>query len=115
MSGIYKIEIEDWHPAKVNSWDGRHWRVKHRIKKSDREMIFWYSRHIPPATSKRTVTLEIVLGKGERGGDPDSYWKSLLDALKASLAIKDDSKEWVELMPVTYSRGQKKTIITLEE
>jgi len=74
------------------------------------------SEKVPKAQGKRRVSLEIVLGPRQRGGDPDSYWKLLLDNLKHLGLIRDDNKEWVELGPVTFSRGpQRATAITLED
>lgn len=115
----YTVTIPNWHPTRVNQWDGKHWGVRSRAKASDRGRVFFYLLNNlvqPHCRQPRRVTLTIVLGPRQRGGDPDAYWKSLLDALVYAGYLKDDSKEWVELMPVQYERGpEKATIITLED
>lgn len=112
------LEIDGWHPARKNEWEGRHWSVKNRIKAADKAVVFAanFNAGIPKATTKRRVRLTITLGPRQRGGDVDAYWKSLLDALKCAGLIIDDSKEWVETPPVEYVRGPKKaTRIELED
>ena len=114
----HEITIDGWHPARLNQWDGRHWAVRSKAKAVDRDVIALACRTtgVPVATGKRRVSLGIILGPRQRGGDPDAYWKSLLDALKHAGSILDDRKECLELGPVTYSRGPRKaTVITLED
>lgn len=113
----HKLTIPDWHPSRLNQWDGRHWSKRAKLKRMDRDFIAYYARqqNIPSANGKRRVSLSLTLGKGQRGGDPDSYWKSLLDGLVHAGLLIDDSKEKVELGPVAYSRGNRATEITLED
>ena len=56
-----------------------------RLKKADREVVGLHARlsGIPPATGRRRVSLVLTLAPRQRGGDPDAYWKSTLDALTA--------------------------------
>jgi hypothetical protein len=108
------IHIPNFHPTRLNKLLG-HWRVAARLKKNDRSIIQTYCRGLPAATTKRRVTLTIVLGKRQRGGDPDSYFKSALDGLVHAKQLVDDSKEWCELAPVKYLRGDMATIIELED
>lgn len=101
----YEIEIERWHPTRLNELLGLPWsraRRKHR----DADMVAGYclQRHVTRATGKRRVSLTIGLGPRERGGDPDCYWKSLLDALVKCGALVDDSAKWVDLGAVEYVR-----------
>ncbi len=72
---------------------------------------------IPPATGKRRVSLHVTLGKGMREFDADAPWKSLNDALKHAKLIIDDSCEYIEQGPVTFSRNPKAwgTVIRLED
>jgi hypothetical protein len=71
---------------------------------------------VPRAEGKRRVSLEIHLGPRQRGGDPDAYWKSTLDALVSCGALVDDRKEMVDLGEVTYLRAKTRaTVIILEE
>lgn len=114
----YTVEITGWHPAKVNQWDGRHWAVRSKLKKADRDTVFWAVRAfgVPAASGKRRVGLTIVLGPRQRAGDPDCYWKSLLDGLVAAGVLVDDNRQGVELEPVRFCRGKcKATIITIED
>lgn len=112
---IQTMEIPNWHPARLNQLLGN-WRKAGRLKRADREILTLYSRYKKTATGKRRVSLAIVLGPRQRGGDPDCWWKSTLDGLKHAGMILDDSKERVELGSVTYERGsQKATRITLED
>ena len=112
------LVIPKWHPARINQWEGRHWTVKARLKKSDQEIVWTYSRlaGLPTAEGKRRVRLTIVLGPRQRGGDPDAYWKSLLDALVCAGQLVDDSRQWVTTCPVKYERSaERATRIELED
>ena len=73
--------------------------------------------NVPRAETKRRVTLHIVLDKGERGCDPDAYFKVTGDALKNCGALIGDSRKWVEWVTPRYSRepGKKRTEILLED
>jgi hypothetical protein len=118
--GLWVIRINGWHPARKNQLKaGRHWSVGAKLKAADRAMVAAHCRlaGVPEATGKRRVTLLVELAKGQRGGDVDAYWLSLLDALKKCGAIKNDSREWVEIAPVEYRRapGAKGCVITLED
>jgi Holliday junction resolvase RusA-like endonuclease len=62
------------------------------------------------------VSLRITLARGQRGPDPDAWWKSALDALVHAGLLTDDNRQGVELGPVEYDRGpHRKTVITLED
>lgn len=115
---VFKVEIPNWHPARLNELMRGHWSNGARRKRADRATIANYCRlaNVPPAESKRRVRLTIVLGKGQRGGDPDAYWKTTLDALTKCKALKDDNRQWCELVPVEFDRAEAKaTVIQLEE
>ncbi|HYH64303.1 MAG TPA: hypothetical protein VD866_06355 [Urbifossiella sp.] len=114
------VDIPRWHPARVNQLLGGHWARGHKLKSRDRFMVLAYARDakVPPATGRRRVRLKIVLLPGQRGGDPDCYFKSLLDALTGCGALADDNRQHVELAPVEYERGTRDdwgTVITLED
>jgi hypothetical protein len=114
----FRLHIPSWHPARLNELLGCSWQRRHRLKKADRELVALYGKlaRIPPATGRRRVCLHLVLGPGQRAGDPDAYWKSLLDALVACGLLVDDSRQWVELGEVTFSRGKARAaVITLED
>jgi hypothetical protein len=59
----------------------------------------------------------IILRKGQRAGDPDSYQKSLLDALVQAEMLWDDNRQHVDLAPLTFSRDPAAwgTVITLQD
>lgn len=115
---MHNIIIPSFHPARLNQWDGRHWSRRARLKRGDRELIAYYARvaAIPRAAGKRRVSLRLTLAPGQRGGDPDAYFKSVLDALVHAGLLVDDSKEWCEIAPVIFERGKvRQTMIVLED
>ncbi len=110
--------IDRWHPARLNQWDGRHWSVRSAAKKLDREMIGFFARvqGIPPATGKRRVSLRLTLAPRQRAPDPDSFFKSVLDALVHAGMLLDDNRQGVELGEVSFMRGAaRRTEIMLED
>jgi len=115
---VYTLEIPRWHPTRLNQMKD-HWSNGHRLKKADCEMVAHYARPFPKPGQgdKRRVYLHIILNKGQRAGDPDSYQKSLLDALVHAEMLWDDNRQHVELAPVTFSRDPKAwgSEITLED
>ena len=115
---VFRLTVPGWHPARLNQWDGCHWSRRSRLKKADRELIACYARlaEIALATGKRRVSLHLTLGPGQRAGDPDSYWKSLLDALTHAGLLVDDNRQNVELGPVHFVRGETcETLVILED
>jgi hypothetical protein len=112
----YSVTIPNWHPIKLNELLRGGWRIAHRLKNVDREIVAYAFWSMPKAKGKRRVTMTILLAKGQRAGDPDCYWKSGLDSLVACGALKDDRRQCVELMPVKFERATRAaTIITLED
>lgn len=115
---IHTLTIADWHPRRLNELLGCHWAKAGRLKKADRQLIAVMANNAntPKATGKRRVRLHLVLAPRQRAGDPDCYWKSLLDALTACGLLVDDNRQGVELIAPTFSRGPRKaTVITLED
>jgi hypothetical protein len=114
----YTLEIPRWRPALLNELM-HSVKGKIRLKKQDRKMICAYAwqAKIPPATGKRRVSLHVTLGKGMREFDYDAPWKSLNDAMKHAKLIIDDSCEYIEQGPVTFSRDWVNwgTVIRLED
>jgi hypothetical protein len=113
----YTLTIPSWHPARLNQLLGSV-RARIRLKKSDRELVTWYSKAagIPLANGPRRVSLRITLGPRQRAGDPDAYWKSTLDALVCAGLLLDDSRKWVQLGDVLFERGpERMTAIVLED
>ncbi len=114
----HKLVIEGWHPARLNLLLGGHWSQGHRLKRADRQMIALAAKlqGIPPATGKRRVSLTLTLAPRQRAGDPDSYFKSLLDALTHAGLLLDDNRQGVELGKVTFERGPvRQTTVLLED
>lgn len=112
------IQIPDYLPPTTNQLMRGKLRVRIRLGKSCRNMIFAYSfsARIVPAEGKRRVTIRIGLGPGRRGGDVDAYHKCVLDCLKHCKAIRDDSRHWCELAPVEYLRSSRdSTTIIVED
>ena len=115
---MWTLEIPGWQPTPLNRLIGYHWATRSKRKVHDAEIVGRAVKvyGIPPATTKRRVSLLVVLPKGKRATDPDSLWKSLLDSLVHAGALKNDSPAWVELAPVRWARGEAlETFITLED
>ena len=106
----HTLTIADWHPTRLNELVGSHWAVAARLKAQDKALVAHYAHDqgVPRATGKRRVGLTIHLRPKQRAGDPDAYWKSLLDALTAAELLIDDNRQHVELSPVEYVRPRKK-------
>ncbi len=114
----HSLTIPRWHPAPKNQLLKVHWRIAHRRKKSDREIVAGeaLAQGIAKAKGRRRVHLCIVLGPRQRGCDVDAYHASLLDAMKHAGLIVDDSPRWCEITPVTFARGvPHSTIVTFED
>lgn len=114
---LWTLEIPGWAPCRLNQLLG-HWGTASRLKAKDRETIGTACKvyQVPPATGKRLVYLHLVFPKGMRAGDPDSYQKSVHDALVHAGALKNDSHLWCDFRPPTFSRGEeKRTFITLQD
>ncbi len=118
QTGPWEIAIPGWSPTPLNKLLGVHWGTRSKRKRGDRETV---SRAVaqlgvPPAQGKRRVSLRITLPKGKRRTDPDSLWKTLLDAAKHAKLIRDDTADLVEMGTVAYERGENlKTIILIED
>lgn len=112
----YTLTLPSYTPTSTNALM-RSVRARIRLKKSDREIICHYAREqgLPLAMCKRRVSVAITLGKGQRQMDPDNVLKSLLDALVCAGLLVDDGPRWVQLGEVTWHRGERKTVITLED
>ncbi len=110
---MHEIIINDWHPTTLNKLMNSFWATAHKLKKRDKVEVRYASNHIPKAIHKRRVEIIIELGKGQRGADPDAYFKTVGDALAAAGLLVNDSHKWVEWSPVQYERGKKKTTIRL--
>ena len=113
----HTLEIPGWMPARLNELIHGHWAKGAKLKKRDREIVSQaaYAHKTPYATEKRRVSVLIVLPSGKRAPDPDSLWKSLLDALVATQALRNDSPAWCELGRVRFARGEELvTYLTLE-
>ena len=114
----FSVLIGRWHPTPLNQLLGSHHMVAARLKASDAAIVFGelFAAGVPAARAKRRVSLILTLGKGQRACDPDAYFKSAHDALVGCGALVDDSRQWVELIPVEFIRGDEKaTRIILED
>jgi len=114
--GRWTVRIDGWMPVPLNKLMNSHWGKASRLKKMDRETIGLFFREIPPATRKRRISMLIVLSPKMRAPDPDSFEKSLRDALVQCGVLRNDSHLWVEGQPVEFARGKSLvTFITLED
>lgn len=87
-----------------------------RAKRGDRDLVIFYSRlqGIPAAQGKRRVDVTITKPNG-KFPDPDAIFKSLLDALVHARMLLDDDAEHVVLGPITFERGERSTLVVLED
>lgn len=114
----HEILITDWHPVRLNQLLNCHWGTRSKLKKQDRELIRFYAGFfaVPPAKGKRRVSLVLTLAPKQRAGDPDAFFKGLLDALVNCGLLVDDNRQWVELGTVEFVRGKtRQTRIVLED
>lgn len=104
------IHIENWHPTPLNKLINCHWSTAHKRKRSDMQMIgaYAFKAKIPKATGKRRLELIITLGRGQRACDPDAYFKSAVDAMVRLKLLKDDNRQWLELMPIRFEKAKEK-------
>lgn len=116
---IQAMFIPGWHPVRLNNLFGKHWAKAARLKAEDRKVIRIYARMnelLNADKVKRRVSFKIVLKPKQRAGDPDAYYKSLLDGLVWAGLLVDDSRTWCEITQPTFDRGEQwGTEITLED
>lgn len=112
---IIEIIIPNWRPALLNQYIHKHWSVGHKLKNRDKAIVFAYSYGKPQAQKKRRVDVHIVLGPRQQESDDDAPQKSLLDALVFSKMLLNDSRAFVEMGKIMYSRGAPETRITLTD
>ncbi len=115
---VWTITIPLYRPPMANQWVGRHWAVKHRLRREMVDLIALYARQqgVPLASGPRTVALLITLAGQQRACDPDAYHKLALDALVCAGQLVDDSASWVRWAGVVHHRGEaRQTLITLTE
>ncbi len=114
----YRLKIDRWQPATINQLLSRHPMTRSRLKRVDENMVVCHCLlyRIPPATGPREVSLLITLGPRQKGADPDSYWKSLLDALVKAKMLIDDNRQYVQCKTPEFERGpERATTITLRD
>lgn len=116
---VLRLIIPHWTPATMNQLM-RHWRIAHRLKRIDRNLIMGYCflYRLPIATGPRRVDLTITRPRSQRGRvqDPDAFFKSVNDALVHAKMLIDDSRRWVQLGSVTFEQGpERATTITLTD
>jgi hypothetical protein len=113
----FTLQIDRWHPTRLNELLGHPMR-RARQKKADAQLIAYTCRDagVTRATVPRAVTLTIVLAPRQRAGDPDAYWKSLLDSLVSAGALVNDNRQWCRPMPVQFARAaQSATVVQLDD
>lgn len=102
----FEVTIRGFHPTRLNVLKSAHWGTASKLKRSDAEIIGGELKRagVTGAIGKRRMGLVIVLGPGQRGGDPDAYDKSARDGLKRCGALKDDNRQWLEPLATRYER-----------
>ncbi len=116
-----------------NQWNGRHWRVKHRISQEwERELVVaGRGKRLPgrkilydgyPYVDCRfrvTVERHVPSARNFIRDDDNLRFsvKPLLDALKRQGYIKNDSRKWIEHPTPTQhvtTNGEYRTVVILE-
>jgi hypothetical protein len=118
LKTAYRVEIPGWWPSLLNHFIYRHWSVMSRMKRQDRETLYMacLAAGVRRADGKRRVTLTLVLGPRQRRCDGDAPWKSLLDGMTKCGALRDDSPDWVEVMPLRFEKGSERSaVIEIED
>lgn len=112
----WTFRVPDWMPTPLNKLLGTHWGTASKMKKGDRELVAFYGRGIPVATTKRRISLLVVLPPKKRACDPDAMNKSLWDAMVSCQLLRNDSHLWVEQGTIEFARGKTlATFVTLED
>src|SRR5262249_28956501 len=99
----------------------RHWSVAHRLRKQTTQLLGVYAlqQHVPRATGRRRVSVEVVLAPRMRRSDADSFDKLLLDALVGAGLLLDDSERGLRgRIEVIFRRGTVAdwgTVLILED
>ncbi len=118
---MHKLRIDRWRPPLINQFRGKHWSVAHKLRTNMMSLLWAYARcqGVPPATTRRRVSLAICLAPKQKVPDADSMDKLLLDALVGcGLLLDDGAKGLVGRVEVSFSRGgigEWGTVISLED
>lgn len=117
---LHAMFIPGWLPCSLNKLLGSHWAKAGRMKAADREQIAAAVKvyGIPVAQCKRRIDVTYILPPGKRASDPDSQYKSLLDALVHAGALRNDSHVWAEPRTPRVARGPAEaagTLVLLED
>lgn len=92
----------------LNQVRGRHWSVAHRLRRGLTDLLALYARQqaIPPATERRRLALEVILGPRQKPFDADAPQKILLDACTQAGLILDDGACGLDgVVAVSFRRG----------
>jgi hypothetical protein len=116
------IWIPGWHPTPLNELLGNHHKAG-RLKAEDRKIVAnavrVHDAFLCGPTSKRKLSVHLILPKGQRAWDKDALWKSLADALVHAEMLGDDNPARCQFGEVTYSRAMDEraagTMIVLED
>src|SRR5215813_10561507 len=104
----FLLVIPKWQPPRCNRWRGRHWSIAHRLRKQSTQLLGVYAlqQHVPRATGRRRVSVEVALAPRMRRSDADSFDKLLLDALQgAGLLVDDGEQSLAGPVEVSFRRG----------
>lgn len=114
---IWTLDIPGWHPAPLNELVGNRGKAQ-RLKAKDRDIVgrAVLGYRVAKAGGPRRVSLMVVYPAGKRMHDPDSLWKSLLDALVATGALAGDTFRLCQCETPEFVRGAtQRTIVTIED
>ncbi len=121
MTPAFAFWVPSFVPTTLNKLMTCHWGTAGRLKQDDKEMIGTYFKcsGIPKATGPRRLSFMVVLPKGKRFPDKDSFPKVVRDALKSCGALLDDTPRLCLDGKVSYARAMGEdawgTLVLLED
>lgn len=115
----HTLTIDNWHPRRTNEWAGKHWAVRHRMRKAQSQRLWLeaYMQGVPKASGRRRVSLTLHGFARWKFPDADAYDKLLLDSLVEVGLLTDDSCAGLDgRVQVQFVRSPtKKTVLILED
>jgi hypothetical protein len=114
-TGPWIVIVPGWRPTLANELR-RHPQAAGKLKRRDAEIVrdACAREGVTEAKGKRRVGIDIQNRYG-RFPDADAPIKVWLDSLVVCGALVDDSDEWVDWTKPVYRRGEKRTLLMIED
>lgn len=114
--GIHTLTLPNYLPPTLNTLLRKHWSKRHKATNEAATMCVLEARNqnVPVATVKRKVSFIFRQSKGKLA-DHDARLKVALDMLVGSRLLVDDSPAWLDSVSVRSERGERATVVELED